>query len=74
MIAKAYINYGLTRDTVLFLTGLTKHHLYYESIGTRPGKRPKRMTKFKDHATQHIKDRPNEELVKPIITIMSKQD
>jgi len=74
MIAKAYINYGLTRDTVLTLTGLTKHHLYYESIGTKPGKRPTRMTKFKDHATQLIKDRPNEELVKAIITILSNPD
>jgi len=74
MIAKAYMNYGLTRDKVLQLTGLTKHQLYYESNGRKPGKRPTQFTKWKDHRTQLIEERPNEELVESIITILSNPD
>lgn len=74
MLAKAYMNYGLTRDTVLQLTGLTKHQLYYESNGRKPGKRPTQVTTWKDHATQQIQQRPNEELVEDIIAILSNPD
>ena len=74
MIAKAYINYGLSRGTVLELTGLTKHDLYYESKTEKPGKRPTQTTKWNDHVTQQIIERPNEELVRAIITILSNPD
>jgi len=74
MIAKAYMNYGLTRDTVLEITGLTKHELYYQSKGKRRGKQPTQTTKWKDHTTQQIIERPNEELVNAMIEILSNPD
>lgn len=74
MIAKKYINYGLTRDTVLSITGLTKHQLYHKPKGLKPGKRPTQTTKWKDHATQIIEEKSNEELVDAIIKILSNPD
>lgn len=74
MIAKAYMNYGLSRDAVLSITGLTKHQLYHKSKGSKPGKRPTHMTKWKDHTSQQIKERSNEELVGEIIKILSNPD
>jgi len=74
MIAKAYMNYGLSRDMVLTITGLSKHQLYHNSNGKKPGKRATQITKCKDHTTQLIEEKPNEELVTAIIKILSNPD
>lgn len=74
MMAKAYMNYGLSRDVVLSITGLSKHQLYHKSKGTKPGKRPTHVTKWKNHDTQLVIQRPNEELVEDIIRILSNSD
>ena len=74
MIAKIYMSYGLSRDKVLSTTGLKKHHLYYEPNGAKSGKRATRTTKWKDHTTQRIEERPNEELVSAIIEILGNPD
>lgn len=74
MIAKTYMNYGLSRDVALQITGLTKHQLYYKSKGEKPGKRPTLITKWKDHSTQRILERSNEELLEAIIAVKSNPD
>ena len=74
MIAKAYMNYGMSRQQVLAITGLTKHQLYHAPKGVKPGKRPTLTTKWKDHSSQLILERPNEELVEAIIKILLNPD
>jgi len=74
MIAKAYMNYGLSRDVVLSIAGLTRHQLYHKPQGVKPGKRPTQTTKWKNHDTQEVIERPNEELVESIIKILSHPD
>jgi len=74
MMAKVYMNLGLRRAQVLSITGLTKHQLYHTSTGEKPGKRATQVTKWKDHESQLVIDRPNEELVEAIIEILANPD
>jgi len=74
MMAKTYMNYGLSREVVLSITGLTKHQLYHTSQGGKPGKRPTQVTWLKDHHTQQVIQRPNEELIVAIIKVLSNPD
>lgn len=65
---------GLIRDEVLSITGLTRHHLYYQSTGRRVGKQATNWTRFKDPTSQLINRRSNEEVVVAIIAILSDKD
>ncbi len=72
MLAKEYMNNGLSRATVLSITGLTRHQLYYKMKEGRAGQSPSIMTIYKDNETQEIIKKRNEEVVFEIIKI--KQD
>ncbi|MEL7223008.1 MAG: DDE-type integrase/transposase/recombinase [Bacteroidota bacterium] len=74
MLAKEYMSLGLMRQTVLDITGLTRHQLYYESTGSKVGKQPTNWTLFKEPKTQLVARRNNEELVKDIIAILGDKD
>ncbi|MEE9373492.1 MAG: hypothetical protein V3V00_10615, partial [Saprospiraceae bacterium] len=52
-----------SRDKVLMITGLTKHQLYHRPKSEKSGKRPTHVTRWKNHTTDEVIERPNEELV-----------
>ena len=72
MLAKEYMNKGLTRATVLSISGVTRHQLYYKIKEGKPGRTPSKVTLYKDNETQEVLERLNSEVVGEIIKI--KQD
>jgi len=74
MLAKEYMNKGLTRAVVLSITGVTRHQLYYKVKTGKAGRRPSEVTLYRDNQTQELKDKPNREVVDEIIKIKSDPD
>jgi putative transposase len=72
MLAKEYMNKGLSRKIVLSITRVTRHQLYYKMKESNAGRLPSVVTKYKDNETQEITKKPNTEVVDQIIKI--KQD
>ena len=72
MLAKEYMNKGLSRATVLSISGVTRHQLYYKLKEGKPGRTPSKVTLYKDNETQEVLERLNSEVVGEIIKI--KQD
>jgi len=62
----------LVRDRVLKIVGISKHHYYYKSKGSRSG-RSKSNTTLKQQGSQKI-EVPNEKVVDDIIQVQSNPD
>jgi hypothetical protein len=74
MLAKAYMNYDLSRIQALEITGHSKHQLYHQANENRPGKRPTEVTLWKYQLSQEVIFRSNEELTREIIEILAHPD
>lgn len=66
--------FGLNRDLCLAITGLTRNEFYYREKGLKPGKRPSRMTRWRDPQTLNSYLVPNEEIVKKVVEIKLNPD
>lgn len=60
---------GLKRDYCLEITGLTKNQLYYAEKGTKPGKVPTEVTRWRDPNNLQEYDVDNRDVVQEIVEI-----
>ncbi len=72
MLVRKYMSKGLSRDTVLSISDVTRHQLYHRPGENRPGRQASKVTLYKDNLTQELLEVPNQKVVDEIIKI--KQD
>lgn len=68
------MSFGMRRDNCLDIVGLTKNEFYYLETGARRGKRPSRMTRWRDPRTRIMYLVPNEEVVRKVVEIKLNPD
>lgn len=74
MLVREYMNKGLSRDTALSISGVTRHQLYYRPSLKRPGRKASEFTLYKDNETQELLEVPNSKVVDEVIKIKRDPD
>jgi len=69
-----FMGMGLRRDRRLDITGLSRNEFYFQEKGGKPGKRPSRMTRWRDPKTMMHYLIPNEEVVRQVVDIKLNPD
>jgi putative transposase len=65
---------GMNRDQCLEIVDLSKNQFYYTQKGTKPGRRPSTITKWRDPKTLIVKEVNNEEVILRAVEIKLDPD
>ena len=73
-LVRTYMSQGLKRDVCLQITQLTKDQFYYVQTGIKPGRRPSKVTVWRDPLTLLETKVDNEDVIQKVIEIKLNPD
>jgi putative transposase len=74
-LIRKFIGWGLTRNTCLNITGLTKHAYYYKPKGrASAGIKPSEVTLFYNSKTKQWEENPNMDVVNKVVSTLLNPD